>query len=208
MALVWLSPWLMVGVGVLGILIGGQGVIAAVNAPLRILARVPRSWAVLMHGEEQQAETVVAAKGPRTSSPDRGRTALVHRPFQSTQRAISKSGAQKHKKLRSGSLEFVYGAHDSTSDVSIKLRIQLPDGRWVSATDHVVPGIFYYPVRFVFPDDFEGQELLRGTYHVSWLSVTRRAVDPNRPFGDTAMMYQPPYDVYDEKVIASEEFVL
>ncbi len=154
-----------------------------------------------------------------TPDPPRARTAVAGRSqtrpavtasHAGDLRAIEKSGMQKHKKLRSGSLEFLYGAHSSTSGDSIKLRIQLPDRRWLTGSDSVVAGIYYYPVRFVYPDDFEGEALQKGTYHVSWLEITKRTVYPNplSPFAITTVYGNQPHDVYDERVVASEEFVL
>jgi hypothetical protein len=153
-----------------------------------------------------------------SSATGTGKRAVATRPAttggsrsQDSLRAIPKSGAQTHKKLRSGSIEFLYGAHEKSSGISIKLRIQLPDGRWVSTSDSVVPGIFYYPIRFVYPDDFEGMELQKGTYHVAWLRATSRMVsppplDPNSAYIFPYMMN--PREVIDENVVSTEEFKL
>jgi hypothetical protein len=154
--------------------------------------------------EATQPSKIASASGaPRRSRP----TVTANRE---EPRVTNKVSAQKHKKLRSGSLEFLYGAHAAASGESIKLRIQLPDGRWRTAQDSIVPGLYYYPVRFVFPDDFDGETLASGTYHVSWLTVTPRIVHPPifSPISPILLTGNQPTTVYDEKVVASEEFTI
>jgi hypothetical protein len=168
----------------------------------------------LVQQKEPEREVLPVPSGKGRSATARKSGALstaMTKPYAtsltSEVRAINESGARKHTNLPSGSLEFIYGAHESTTDISIKLQIQLPDGRWVSKAAGIVPGIFYYPVRFVFPDDFEGEKLLSGTYHVTWLRVTRRRVRHD-PLSILTIFDPSEHYVYDETVISTEEFGL
>ena len=191
----------IVGVGVLGILIGGQGVVAAVNATLTILGRVPRSWSILIHGEDEHRSETTSEKPVRT-----GRKRTAHaRPREVASGDGSQLvgyGSQHH--IGRDSVALIYGIYERNS-VTVTCKVTTPDNVYYSRSAGIEVGLSYYPVRFTYPDDFDAPALSKGRYRVVWTKGMWRTIQRGL-FNITAVIH--PEERWEEGEIGTDEFTI